>query len=222
MSTPRLAQPEPRPERLLAHARKIARIALRASDTVTGDFLIEKAEEQYAIAIEALDSTSRNGEANQARAELREFSAESRFLLHDAPVLGGDSAFRKAFDMLAASQSIGSYYNGTNDVDEIVAIARKRMARRDRLGAAEDATRAATCLLWRAQREEEAVSLYDEFTDVLVRDVRGDLDNGHLYLVETKADIAGKRLMLTGRAEEARELDRLVLLALQARPMSRA
>lgn len=219
MSNIRLAQPEPHPERLLAHARKIAKIALRATDTITGDFLIDKAEEQYALAIRALDGALMRGEAAQARIELEEFSAESRFLLHDAPVLAGDSAFRKALDILAASEAIGPYYNGTNNVDEIADIARKRMARRDRLGAAEDATRAATCLLWRAHREEEAKDLYNEFTDVLVREVKADLDSGQHYLVETKSDITRKRLVLTGRKDEADQLENLVSESLKARPM---
>ena len=219
MSTLRLAQPEPRPEALLAHARKIARIALRATDAITGDFLIEKAEEQYAIAITALDQKMLVGEARQARAELKQFSAESRFVLRDAPVLTGDSAFRRALDDLAASGTIGPYYNGTNKLDDIVSIARKRMGQRDRLGAAEDATRAATCLLWRAGREDEAITLYNEFSDALVRDIRAHLAGGQLYLVDRKVDIARKRLLLTGRKDEADELERVMSQASKARPM---
>ena len=215
----RLAQPDPSPEALLAHARRIAKIALRSTDGVTGNFLIEKAEEQYNVAIKAFDSVRKVGEAIQARAELKEFSAESRFALYDAPVLLDGTAFRRAMDALAESGSIGTYYNGTNDLDEIVAIAKRRMANRDRLGAAEDATRAATCLLWRAGREDEAISLYNEFTDALVRDIRANLSSGHLYLVKMKVDIARKRLELTGRLDEAREVDKLVSEANQARPM---
>jgi hypothetical protein len=219
MTTLRLAQPEPRPEGLLAHARRIAKIALRATDSVTGDFLIEKAEEQYQVAIRALDGKSMAGLASQARAELKQFSTESRFVLHDAPVLTEDTAFRRALDTLAATEAIGPYYNGTNDLDEIVAIAKRRMSKRDQLVAAEDATRAATCLLWRAKREEEAISLYNDFTDALVRDVKAHLGGGQLYLVEKKADIARNRLLLTGRTDEASDIEKLVSDASQARPM---
>lgn len=219
MGTLRLAQPEPPPEGLLAHARRIAKIALRTSDSITGDFLIVKAEEQYAIAIRALEAKYMVGEASVARTELKQFSAESRFVLHDAPVLSGTSAFRRALDALAATEAIGAYYNGTNNLDEIVTIARRRMSQRDRLGAAEDATRAATCLLWRAEREEEAIALYNEFTDALVRDVKAHLATGQVYLVETKADIARKRLLLTGRNDEADAMERLVVDASRARPM---
>lgn len=220
MSTLRLAQPEPTAEGLLAHARRIAVIARRATDPVTGDFLIAKAEDQYAIAIKALVSTSKASEASEARDELKRFSVESRFQLHDAPVLAGNSPFRRALDALAATEAIGSYYNGTDDVDEIVALAKRRIAQRDRLGAAEDAVRAATCLLWRAQREEETVALYNEFTDALVRDVKGHVDNGLFNLVEKKADIARKRLLLTGRRAEAWEIDRILSEA--SRPMGAA
>jgi hypothetical protein len=219
MSTLRLAQPDPRPEALLAHARRIAKIALRSTDSITGDFLIEKAEEQYQVAIRAFDSKSRPGEASQARAELKQFSSESRFALHDAPVLLDGSAFRKAMDALAATESIGPYYNGTNDLEEIVNIARRRMAHRDRLGAAEDATRAATCLLWRAGREDEAISLYNEFTDALVRDVRAHLGSGLHSIVQRKLDIARHRLLLTDRRDEALELAKLVEDTSHARPM---
>lgn len=219
MSTVRLAQPDPRPEALLAHARKIAKIALRTTDTITGDFLIDKAEEQYAVAIRALDGKAMVAEAGQARAELAQFSIEARFTLHEAPVLVDGSAFRRALDSLARDDTIGAYYNGTNDVEEIVRIARRRMSSRERLGAAEDATRAATCLLWRAGREEEAMALYNDFTDALVRDVRSNLDGGLLSLVRTKADIARRRLMLTGRTDDAREIDKLLAEASQARPM---
>jgi hypothetical protein len=219
MASQRLAQPEPPPEGLLAHARKVAKIALRTSDAITGDFLIKKAEELYNMAIRAFERGYKVREASQARSELKQFSSESRFVLHDAPVLSGDSAFRRALDDLAGSDTIGAYYNGTNNLDDIVTIAKRRMAQRDRLGAAEDATRAATCLLWRAGREEEAIALYNEFTDVLVRDVRTYLDHDHLYLVETKAEIARKRLLLTGRRDEAGEIEKLVAQASQARPM---
>jgi hypothetical protein len=219
MDTLRRAQPEPTADGLLAHARKIAKIAIRATDAITGDFLIEKAEEQYAIAIAVFDSSSRAGEANRAREELRQFSAESRFVLHHAPALAKGSAFRSTLNALAASEAIGSYYNGTDDVDEIVAIARRRMGSRDRLGAAEDATRAATCLLWRANREKEAIALYNEFTDVLVQHVKGHLSRGHLYLVVKAADIARKRLLLTGRGGEANEIDTLVAKEKGARSM---
>lgn len=220
MTTLRLAQPRPRPEGLLAHARRIATIALRSTDAVTGDFLIEKAEEQYAIAIQAFESRARVAEANNARAEMEQFSTEARFELHDAPVLAGTTAFRRALDALAASEAIGRYYNGTDNVDEIVTIARKRMANRDRLGAAEDATRAATCLLWRAEREEEAISLFNDFTDTLLNDVVAHLDGDHLYLVDKKADIVRKRLLLTGRKDEAENVEKLVSEASQARPMA--
>jgi hypothetical protein len=219
MGARRLAQPEPPAEGLLAHARKIARIALRTTDTITGSFLIEKAEEQYRVAIRALESSWMIGEANQAKAELKRFSSESRFVLNDAPVLTGDSAFRRALDDLAATDTIGPYYNGTNNLDEIVTIAKRRMAQRDRLGAAEDATRAATCLLWRAGREDEAIALYNEFTDALVRDVKAHLGSGQLYLVEMKSNIARKRLMLTGRTDEADAIEKLVAEASRATPM---
>jgi hypothetical protein len=219
MSTLRLAQPDPRPEGLLAHARRIAKIALRATDTVNGDFLIAKAEEQYTIAIQAFDRKMRKAEANQARAELKHFRTESQFVLHDAPVLAEDSAFRSALDTLAASDEIGPYYNGTNDIDEIVSLARRRMGKRDSLSAAEDATRAATCLLWRAHREEETIAVYNEFTDALIRDVVANLNGGHLYLVEKKAEIARRRLLLTGRADKASELEELLAVASKPRPM---
>jgi hypothetical protein len=220
MSNGRLAQPEPSPEGLLAHARKIARLTRRATDSVNSTFLIQKAEEQYGLAIEALNREFRIREAFEARAELERFRAESVWTLHQAPLLLEGSAFRTALDDLAASKDVGRFFNGTDDVDEIVSIARRRMGNRDRLAAAEDATRAATCMLWRAEREEETVALYDEFTDVLVKDIMTSIDAGNVFLVEARSRIARTRLLLTGRREDAEQLATAVSLALEPRTVS--
>ena len=220
MGNGRLGQPDPRPEGLLAHARKIAKLAQRATDTVNSSFLIEKTEEQYAFAIQAFDSKYRSREATETRAELEQFRTESGFIMHAAPLLLERSAFRKAFDSLAASNEVGQFFNGTDNVDEIVALARARMRNRDRLAAAEDATRAASCMLWRAHREEEAIVLYNEFTDALVREITINIREGNLYLVAARSKIARKRLLLTGRQDDARRLLVTVSEALEARPMS--
>jgi hypothetical protein len=90
----------------------------------------------------------------------------------------------------------------------------------DRLPAAEDANRAATCMLWRAHREEEAIVLYDEYTDALVRDIIANISRGVLYLVEARSKIARRRLRLTGRKDEAGQLFTVVYEALQPHPMS--
>lgn len=202
----RLAQPEPGPERLLASARKIAKIARRPRDSVNGEFLIERAEEQYSLAIKALESESRAREADEVRAELDQFLAESEFIIESAPLLLDRSAFRRFFDSLAASNEVGQYFNGIDDLDGIVALARSRMRNPDRLGAAEAATKAATCMLWRAHREEDTIELYNEFTDALIRDITTSIAKGTLHLVEARAAIARKRLLLADRKEEAREL----------------
>ena len=219
MSTERLAQPNPHPEGLLAHARKVATIARRPTDTTNGNFLIEKTEERYTFAITAFENKRRTYEANAARAELELFLTETGFILNSAPLLSENSAFRKAFDALAASKKVGQFFNGTDDVDETVALARRRMGNRDRLIAAEDATRAATCMLWRAQREEETITLYNEFTDVLVREIATSISKGDLYLVEARSKIARRRPSLTGRKTEAGHLLATVTEALKGHPV---
>jgi hypothetical protein len=201
-----LAQPSPRPEGLLAHARKIAKLARRGEDVTNCSFLIEMAEAQYTFAIDAFDSHRRTWEAGEARKELDRFRKESDFILQTAPLLWEGSAFRKVFDKLAASKEVGQFFNGTDNVDDIVALARKRMGNPDRLHAAEEATTAATCMLWRAQREEETIVLYNEFTDALVKDILLSINKGNLYLVEARATITRKRLLLTGRQDEAHQL----------------
>jgi len=216
----RLAQPDPHPDGLLAHARRIATLARRPTDSANCRFLIEKTEEQYAFAIDAFDSKRRIREANEARAELENFRAESRFLLHAAPLLLDGSAFRKFFDKLAASNEVGQFFNGTDNVDEVVALARRRIGNRDRLRAAEEATTAATCMLWRARREEEAIVLYNEYSDSLVKDITASISKGNLYLVEVRSKIARKRLLLTGRKEDALQLLVTVSEALKPRPTS--
>ena len=170
MGNGRLGQPDPQPERLLAHARKIAKLSRRATDTVHGSFLIERTQEQYRFAIEAFDSRRRSREAIDARSELEQFRMQSGFMLRAAPLLLESSDFRSAFDSLATSEKVGRFFNGTDDLDEIVALARRRMKKLDNLAAAEAAARAATCMLWRAHREKETIVLYNEYTDALVRD----------------------------------------------------
>ena len=101
---------------------------------------------------------------------------------------------------------MGQFYNGTDNVDEVVALAKRRMRNSDRLNAAEEAITAATCMLWRAHREEETILLYNAFTDVLVNDIKSSILKGNLYLVETRAGIVRKRLWLTGRRDEAFQL----------------
>ncbi|MGO9197246.1 MAG: hypothetical protein ACLQK4_08970 [Acidimicrobiales bacterium] len=216
MGNGRLGLPDPRPEGLLAHARKIASIARRATDSVNGSFLIEKTETQYIFAIEAFDSKHRAREAVEARAELEQFRTESGFILHAAPLLLERSAFRSAFDSLAASREVGQFFNGTDNIDEIVALARRRMENPDRLAAAEDATKAATCMLWRVHREEETIILYNEYTDVLVKDIIASINKDILYLVEARSKIARRRLLLTGRKDEARQLLATVYNALKS------
>jgi len=201
-----LAQPSPRPEGLLAHARKIAKLARRGTDTTNCSFLIEMADAQYTFAADAFDSNGRTREANEARKELEGFRKDSAFILHTAPLLGDGSAFRKVFDKLAASKEVGQFFNGTDNVDEIVALAKRRMGNPDRLHAAEEAITAATCMLWRTHRENETIALYNEFTDVLVKDISVSITKGNLYLVEARARITRKRLLLTGRKDEAHQL----------------
>jgi len=137
----RLGLPDPSPEGLLAHARKIARLSRRATDTVNGSFLIERTESQYAFAIEAFESRHKTREAIATRAELEQFRTQSGFILHDAPLLLERSTFRSAMDSLAASKKVGPFFNGTDKLDEIVVLARRRMENLDRLAAADDATR---------------------------------------------------------------------------------
>src|ERR1039458_2638936 len=117
MAKGRLGQPDPRPEGLLAHARRIAQIARRATDTTNGRFLIERTEEQYIFAIEAFDGKHKTREAIDARAELERFRTQQDFILHDAPLLLESSAFRKHFDNLAASKEVGQFFNGTDNID---------------------------------------------------------------------------------------------------------
>jgi hypothetical protein len=222
MGNGRLGQPDPRPEGLLAHARKIAKIARRAPDTANGRFLIETAEKQYAFAIESFDTKHRTREAIEARAELESFRTQSDFILHDAPLLVESSAFRKHFDTLAASKEVGPFFNGTDNVDEVVSLARRRMENPDRLAASEDATKAATCMLWRAHREEETIALYNEYTDVLIKDIAASIRHDKLYLVEARSKIARRRLLLAGRRDEARQLLTTVSEALRRpRPMGK-
>jgi hypothetical protein len=213
-----LGQPDPPPERLLAHARKIAKLSRRATDTVNGIFLIERTEEQYGFAIEAFDRRRRTREAIDVRSELEQFRMQSGFILQAAPLLLESSDFRSVFDSLAASKKVGRFFNGTDDLDQIVALARKRMENLDHLAAAEDATRAATCMLWRAHREEETIALYNSYTDALVKDVTISISRGTLYLVEVRSKIASRRLWLTGRNDEASQLLATVHEALKPRP----
>jgi len=215
MGNGRLGQPDPQPEGLLAHARKIARLSRRATDTVNGSFLITRTEEQYRLTIEAFESRNRTGQANEARSELERFRMQSGFILHAAPLLLDSSDFRSTFDSLATSKKVGRFFNGTDDLDEIVALARKRMENLDHLAAAADAARAATCMLWRANREEETIALYNEYTDALVKDVTISISRGALYLVEVRTKIASKRLWLTGRHDEASQLLATVHAALK-------
>jgi hypothetical protein len=210
-----LGQPDPPPEGLLAHARRIAKISRRATDTVNGSFLIERTEEQYTFAIEAFDSRQRTQEASEVRAELENFRSQSVFILHSAPLLSEGSAFRSAMDSLVASGGVGQFFNGSDNVDETVALARRRMENLDRLAAAEDATKAATCMLWRAHREEETIALYNQYTDAMIKDITNNISRGTLYLVEVRSRIARKRLLLTGRKDEANRLLRIVFEAFE-------
>jgi len=219
MGNGRLGQPDPDPEGLLAQARRIAKISRKATDSAHGSYLVARTEEQYKYAMEAFDSRHRTREAIETRAELEQFSRQSVFIVH-APLLLDSSSFRRFFDALAASKKVGRFFNGTDNVDEIVALARRRMENLDRLPAAEDANRAATCMLWRAHREEEAIVLYDEYTDALVRDIIANISRGVLYLVEARSTIARRRLRLTGRKDEAGQLFTVVYEALQPHPMS--
>lgn len=220
MADGRLAQPDPDPERLLANARKIAKIARTPRDPVNGGFLIERTEQQFTFAIEAFESEQRTREADQARAELEQFQRESDFILHYAPLLLDSSAFRMSFDSLAASNEVGRFFNGIENIDKVVDIARRRMRNPDRLGAAEDATKAATCMLWRAHRKEETIDLYNEFTDVLIKEITMSISKGHLHLVEARAQIARRRLLLTDRKDDARRLVATVSEALRPRTVS--
>ena len=201
-----LAQPNPRPEGLLAHARKLALVARRATDAVNASYLLEKTKTQYTYAIDAFESKGMTSEAKEAREEMGRFLTQSEFILNAAPLLLQGSKFRKHFDHLARSQQVGQFYNGTDNVDEVVALAKRRMRNSDRLNAAEEAITAATCMLWRAHREEETILLYNAFTDVLVNDIKSSILKGNLYLVETRAGIVRKRLWLTGRRDEAFQL----------------
>jgi hypothetical protein len=151
---------------------------------------------------------------------LEEFQRASGFILHAAPLLTERSAFRTTLDSLAASKQVGKFFNGTDDVDEVVALARRRMENLDRLAAADDAARAATCMLWRAHREEETIDLYNEYTDALMKDINSNISRGTLFLVETRARIARRRLRLTGRQDEASQLLATVYEALKPRQAS--
>src|SRR5271166_2650329 len=157
MANEPLAQPNPRPEGLLAHARKLAKVSQKATDTVNGSFLIEKTKAQYAYVIDAFESKGMTREANEAKEELERFRTQSGLILNGAPLLLPGSNFRRVFDQLAASKEVGQFYNGTDKVDDVVALAEKRMRNPDRLHAAEEAITAATCMLWRAHREEETI-----------------------------------------------------------------
>jgi hypothetical protein len=212
----RLAQPDPTPDRLLIFARRVAELALRATNTVNGNYLIGRAEEQYGLAIKAFENHNRIREAEWASNELNQFGADSRVALKTSPVLVKGSPFRRAMDLLAESSEVGKFYNGTDKIDVIVAIARRRMGSRERLAAAEDATRVATCMLWRMQREEEATLLYNEFTDALMKDVFATIEKGDIYLVEMKSRVARKRLLLTGRNDDAQHLDTAVYQAMSS------
>jgi hypothetical protein len=215
-----LAQPNPRPEGLLAHARKLAKVARKATDTVNGSFLIEKTKSQYAYVIDAFESIGMMREAHEAREELERFRKQSGFILNAAPLLAEGSDFRRFFDQLAASKEVGHFYNGTDNVDDVVALATKRMRNHDRLHAAEEAITAATCMLWRAHREEETIDLYNAFTDVLVNDIKTSIVKGDLYLVEARAEIVRKRLWLTGRKDDVLHLMMAVSEAMNPRSMS--
>jgi hypothetical protein len=201
-----LGQPNPRPEGLLAHARKVAMLARRATDAVNATYLLDKTEAKYIYAIEAFESQRMTREARLTREELDRFLKQSEFILNVAPILSEGSNFRRHLDQLASSQQVGRFYNGTDNVDEVVALATQRMRNPDRLHAAEEAVAAATCMLWRAGREEETVVLYNAFTEVLVNDIRSSIMKGSLYLVEARAEIVKKRLWLTGRKDEAAQL----------------
>ncbi len=146
---------------------------------------------------------------------MEQFRTESGFIASAAPLLSERSGFRRALDSLAASKEVGQFFNGIDDVNDIVALARSSMANRDRLSAAEDATRAATCMLWRAHREEETIVLYNEFTDALVKEINASIRERNLVLVEARCKIARKRLLLTDRKEEARQLLQTVTAALE-------
>jgi hypothetical protein len=69
-------------------------------------------------------------------------------------------------------------------------------------------------MLWRIQREEEATLLYNEFTDALMKDVFATIEKGDIYLVEMKSRVARKRLLLTGRNDDAQHLDTAVYQAM--------
>jgi hypothetical protein len=77
-------------------------------------------------------------------------------------------------------------------------------------------------MLWRAHREEETIALYNEYTDVLIKDIAASIRHDKLYLVEARSKIARRRLLLAGRRDEARQLLTTVSEALRrARPMGK-
>ncbi len=217
-ATRRFARPDPEPEVYLANAKRLERLVETASDDTNRDFLLEKLEEQYLHAITALDDRQRSREAIQIRAALTRVRSQSgRRHLHTDPLLAEHSAFRRYFNSLSASDRVGRFFNGTDDVDDVVNLARKWMTRRERLVAAEGAATAATCMLWRGGREADAIQLYDDFTNFYVVDILEKLSLGQsLHLAEHRAAIASQRLLLTGRKHEARQLLDIVSEALQA------
>ena len=203
-----MARPDPTSDAYLANARRLARIASKAEDDINRAFLLERMEEQYILAIQELDGTRRAREALEVRAELEQSRRRSgRRPPRIEPLLAEGSQFRSALDDLASSNRVGQFFNGTDNVDDVVFIAKKWMGRDGRLTAAESAVRAATCMLWRAGREEETVHLYDEFTNIYMVDVLARIDGANsLSLAEPRARIASQRLRLTGRKHEARQL----------------
>ena len=68
-----LAQPNPRPEGLLAHARKLALVARRATDAVNASYLLEKTKTQYTYAIDAFESKGMTSEAKKQEKRWEDF-----------------------------------------------------------------------------------------------------------------------------------------------------
>jgi hypothetical protein len=75
-------------------------------------------------------------------------------------------------------------------------------------------------MLWRAHREVETIALYNENTDALIKDIKMNITNGTVYLVEARSKVARRRLRLTGRISEASQLRTVVYEALKPRPTS--
>ena len=82
-----LAQPNPRPEGLLAHARKLALVARRATDAVNASYLLEKTKTQYTYAIDAFESKGMTSEAKEAREEMGRFLKQLNFISSAGPLL---------------------------------------------------------------------------------------------------------------------------------------